>query len=149
MVYLPIGGAWLVASRLGIQPLGFGDTIVLLTAIHFHFAGFAAPLLAGFAGRAVRDRQTASQVVALAATGIILGTPLVAAGITFSPAVALVGAAIVSTWSVAARCDRSYPTSFHSHPQSLRKLYSSSRPCRVLQQWFWHVCMLTALLLIP
>ena len=96
MLYLPIGGAWLVASRLGIQPLGFGDTIVLLTAIHFHFAGFAAPLLAGLAGRAVRDKQTASRVVGLAATGIILGTPLVAAGITFSPAVALVGTAIVS-----------------------------------------------------
>jgi hypothetical protein len=96
MLYLPIGGAWLVASRLGIQPLGFGDTIVLLTAIHFHFAGFAAPLLAGFAGRAVSDKQTALKVVALAATGIILGTPLVAAGITFSPGVALVGAAIVT-----------------------------------------------------
>ena len=96
MLYLPIGGAWLVASRLGIQPLGFGDTIVLLTAIHFHFAGFAAPLLAGFTGRAVRDKQPASKVIALAATGIILGTPLVAAGITLSPALALVGAAIVS-----------------------------------------------------
>jgi hypothetical protein len=36
MVYLPIGGAWLLASRLGIQPLSFGDTIVLLTAVHFH-----------------------------------------------------------------------------------------------------------------
>jgi hypothetical protein len=50
MIYLPVGAVWLIMSRLGIQPLGFGDTIVLLTAVHFHFAGFAAPLLTGLTG---------------------------------------------------------------------------------------------------
>ena len=34
--------------------LGFGDTIVLLTAVHFHYAGFALLLLAGLAGRRLR-----------------------------------------------------------------------------------------------
>ncbi len=43
LVYLPVGAASLMLSRLGIQPLGFGDTLVLLAAVHFHFAGFAAP----------------------------------------------------------------------------------------------------------
>src|SRR5215813_3899071 len=58
LIFLPVGGAWLVAARLGIQPLGFGDTIVLLTAVHFHFARFASPILAGLAGRAIQQRQT-------------------------------------------------------------------------------------------
>ena len=94
MLYLPVGGVWLVISRLGIQPLGFGETIVLLTAMHFHFAGFAAPILAGLAGRALPD--TLTRVFALAGGCIVGSIPLVAAGITFSPVLALVGALIIS-----------------------------------------------------
>src|SRR5262249_34150392 len=37
LIYLPIGGTWLVLARLGLQPLGFSTTTVLLTAIHFHY----------------------------------------------------------------------------------------------------------------
>jgi len=97
MLYLPVGGIWLVVSRLGIQPIGFGDTIVLLTAMHFHFAGFAAPILAGLAGRTLPGSQPLSKVFALAGICIIGSMPLIAAGITFSPALALVGALIIST----------------------------------------------------
>jgi hypothetical protein len=96
MLYLPVGAAWLVAYRLGMQPLGFGDTIVLLTAMHFHFAGFAAPILAGLCGRVLPQSKSLGKVFALTAACIIGGTPLVAAGITFSPALALIGAAIIS-----------------------------------------------------
>jgi hypothetical protein len=96
LIYLPIGGLWLLMSRLGIQPLGFGDTIVLLTAVHFHFAGFAAPILAGLAGRALNAGSAARRIFQLAAVGIISGTPIVATGITFSPLLALVGAVVVS-----------------------------------------------------
>ncbi len=92
MIYLPVGGAWLVASRVGFQPLGFGDTIVLLTAVHFHFAGFAAPVLAGLAGRT----SPGSRSIAVAAIGIVVGTPLVAAGITLSPILALAGTLMVA-----------------------------------------------------
>src|SRR6266540_5313708 len=97
MLYLPVGGIWLVVSRLGIQPIGFGDTIELLTAMHFHFAGFAAPILAGLAGRTLPGSQPLSKVFALAGICIIGSMPLIAAGITFSPALALVGALIIST----------------------------------------------------
>jgi len=93
MMYLPVGGAWFVASRLGFQPLGFGDTIVLLTAVHFHFAGFAARRLTGLAGR----RVPGSRTLATAALAIVFGTPLVAAGITLSPGLALVGTVLVAS----------------------------------------------------
>jgi hypothetical protein len=96
MLYLPVGAGWLIAYRLGIQPLGFGDTIVLLTAMHFHFAGFAAPVLAGLAGRLLPESQSLARVFGVSGVCIVGGTPLVAAGITFSPALALIGAAIIS-----------------------------------------------------
>ena len=96
LIFLPIGAIWLIASRLGIQPFGFGDTIVVLTAVHFHFAGFAAPILAGLAGRRLPQGATLRRVFAFTVACIIAGTPLVAAGITFSPVAALIGASIIS-----------------------------------------------------
>ena len=96
-IFISVGSGWLVMSRLGAQPLGFGDTIVLLTAVHFHFAGFAAPILSGLAGRVItREAQKASSMFKLAGLGIIAGTPLVAAGITFSPALGLAGTLVIS-----------------------------------------------------
>jgi hypothetical protein len=97
LLYIAIGGGWLVVSRFGWQPLGFGDTIVLLTAVHFHYAGFAAPLLAGLAGRRLQHSEGWSRRgFPLVAACVISGTPLVAAGITLSPAVALLGAIAVA-----------------------------------------------------
>jgi len=43
---LVVGGGWLVASRLGMRPLGIQEPIGLLTAVHFHFAGFATAMIA-------------------------------------------------------------------------------------------------------
>ena len=45
--YTLVGALWLLASRLGLQPLGFHEPIVLLTAVHFHYAGLMAAVLAG------------------------------------------------------------------------------------------------------
>jgi len=52
--YLVVAGAWLVASRAGLHPLNFFEPIVLLTAVHFHFAGFASAILAGLTCAAFR-----------------------------------------------------------------------------------------------
>lgn len=95
LVYVAVGGVWFTMSRLGYQPLGFGDTIVLLTAVHFHFAGFAAPILSGMAGRKI-GASGPRMLFRMAAVGVVCGTPLVAAGITFWPALALLGALIIS-----------------------------------------------------
>lgn len=115
LIYLPVGGAWLVASRMGLQPMGFGDTIVLLTAVHFHFAGFAVPILAGKAGQALRTRNgLAPNLYVIAAAGVIAGPPLVALGISTSATIEVVSAillggaifllAFVTALSVAPRC---------------------------------------------
>lgn len=99
LMFISVGGVWLVMSRLGLHPLGFGDQIVLLTAVHFHYTGFGATLLAALTGRALRRNKdgemSASFYVVVAC--LILGTPIVAAGITLSSGlIGFIGAMIVS-----------------------------------------------------
>ena len=98
LIYLPVGAVWLLFNRLGLNPLAFGDTIVLLTAVHFHYAGFAAPILSGLLGRQIANaRPAAWPLFRLVAAGVIAGIALVAAGITlarYTPVVE-VGAALL------------------------------------------------------
>ena len=46
---LAIAAAWLLSSRLGFHLAGFQEPIVLLTAVHFHYTGFATALMAAVA----------------------------------------------------------------------------------------------------
>jgi hypothetical protein len=72
-----VGAAWLVAFCAGWMPFGFDALIVLLTAAHFHHAGFTLPLIAGLIARERPGRWTSWSCVA-----VLAGVPLVAAGIT-------------------------------------------------------------------
>jgi hypothetical protein len=98
MLYLPGAVVWWASSRYGFELMGFPLTIVQLTAIHFHYAGFTAPLLCGLTGRALRAERGARHARAYApvAAVVALGMPIIAAGITFSPAVEMVSAVIFS-----------------------------------------------------
>lgn len=77
VVFPAIGAAWLVANRANWTPWGFDPLIVLLTAAHFHHAGFTLPLMAGLNAKANPGCWTRFSCVA-----ILLGVPLVAMGIT-------------------------------------------------------------------
>lgn len=95
MMYLSVGGVWLVASRLGLSLLGFAEPIVSLTAAHFHYAGFAALIIAGLTGRALATIPAAPRTAyRLIATGLITGMMLVAAGITLSPLLEVLAALV-------------------------------------------------------
>jgi hypothetical protein len=72
-----VGAAWLVAHRANWTPWNFDPLIVLLTAAHFHHAGFTLPLMAGLNAKAAPGCWTRFSCVA-----ILAGVPLVAAGIT-------------------------------------------------------------------
>lgn len=78
-ILILIGGAWVMADRLAIRPLDFEPVIVLLTGIHFHYAGFALPIVAALVARA-RPSRLHTSVVWM----VILAVPAVAAGITAS-----------------------------------------------------------------
>jgi hypothetical protein len=96
-LYLPIGCAWLVASRLGLSPMGFQEPIVLLTAVHFHFAGFVAPLLALAVGSAVEKKSAALQgIFKVVAAGVLAGPGLLAVGFVTGPRLKLAMALLVA-----------------------------------------------------
>src|ERR1700752_766555 len=96
LIFLPIAGFWFVIYRLGIQLFNFGETIILLTAVHFQFAGFASPIIAGLTGRFLASQSYPRWVYNCAVIGLLGGIPFVAIGITFNPLIALVGASLIT-----------------------------------------------------
>ncbi len=97
LAMLPVGAAWLAASRAGVEPMGFREPFVLLTAVHFHFAGLAATVIVGLAGR--RLRAWNSKILPLylvLAAGVVLGVPLLAAGIASHTKFEVVAALILA-----------------------------------------------------
>lgn len=98
LLYLPVACGWLVIYRYGIQPFDYGETIILLTVVHFHFAGFAAPLIAGMAGRLLARRNShPGKLFSFVVFALIAAMPLIAAGITFSPWLGLLGTLLLAT----------------------------------------------------
>jgi hypothetical protein len=92
---LAVGGAWFVASRMGMRPMGIQEPIGMLTAVHFHFAGFATATIAA-ATLQFAERRWLKPVVAM-----VLGMPfVVAAGFVISPGLKM-GAALLFSASVA------------------------------------------------
>ncbi|HSD45506.1 MAG TPA: YndJ family protein [Pyrinomonadaceae bacterium] len=97
LLYLPVAGMWLVIYRFGVQPFDYGETIILLTVVHFHFAGFAAPIIAGTVGRSLHRTHPPSKIYLMVVVLLVAAMPLIAAGITFSPWLGLIGTLILST----------------------------------------------------
>ena len=100
---LPMGGLWLCISRAGLDPLGIGRLMVLLTAVHFHFAAFAALVIIANAAEHFARLTTSGQpphrsLLITRANVIALGcgTFLVAAGISGAPSFGLFGAALLA-----------------------------------------------------
>lgn len=87
----------LVAERSGHQLFGFDLGILALTVPHFHFAGFAAALIAGLVCR-VSDGPAGR----FAALSVPLGTLLVLAGYFIGDWAELVGAVVLTAgmWTV-------------------------------------------------
>jgi hypothetical protein len=99
LLYLAAGGGWLFVSRMAATPMGFKEPIILLTAVHFHFAGFAVAVITGALGRYLRERpELGRKWFPLVAAGAVAGMPMVATGFVFSPAfkVFAIGAFVLS-----------------------------------------------------
>ncbi|MGE3171862.1 MAG: YndJ family transporter [Planctomycetota bacterium] len=75
--YPLIGAAWALAARADAVPLGFSAAIALLTAAHFHHAGFTLPLATARLARHRPGRATGAAVWL-----VVAGMPVTAAGIT-------------------------------------------------------------------
>lgn len=96
LLYLPIGGAWWFATSAG-WTLGFSPLIVELTAVHFHFAGFAIGAMAGLMGRAVpRGASAVRRVYRVGAVVAITAPILIGLGIALSPVVEMIAASALT-----------------------------------------------------
>jgi hypothetical protein len=80
LIYAAVAALWLVLDRLALRPLNFDPAIVLLTAVHFHYAGLLLPVLAGFVLTSLKSGRGLN----LVGVGVMLGVPAVAIGITSS-----------------------------------------------------------------
>ena len=81
-MYLAVGGVWFVLWRSGVAVMDFGEHVPLLTAIHFHYAGFASPILVGFVGRELGAAKSHLWPIYVGgASLVIVGPALVALGI--------------------------------------------------------------------
>jgi len=85
LLYLPVGGAWMVAGVLGFGLLGFSVQTALLTAIHFQVIPLAALGITGLSGQVLSTLPAARcginwTLYRLAACGVLLDPLLVAAG---------------------------------------------------------------------
>lgn len=96
LVFLAGGAAWAVISRYGLRPMRFEPIIVLLTAVHFHYAGFLLPLMSAAACRAAPGA-----LARFAALGSVAGVPLLAVGFAFLPPLELAAAALITAASIA------------------------------------------------
>jgi len=92
-----VAGLSLVAERAGHELMGFELAVLALTVAHFHFAGFAAALVAGLVAHATR-----TPLADAAALTVPAGTALVLLGYFVGDEVELVGAALLTAgmWAV-------------------------------------------------
>ncbi len=86
-VYLPVGALWLAAYLGDLTVMGFGGLQSLLTAAHFHYAGFGACAVVALLGRSLDDEGEAGvgrpwrALYTVGGAGLLAGVPLLAAGI--------------------------------------------------------------------
>lgn len=78
-LFLINGAAWALFYRAGFQPLDFNPTIVLLTAVHFHYAGL---ILISMASYWLQYFPKKEQYIFTYL--FIIGIPLLAIGITYT-----------------------------------------------------------------
>ncbi|WP_030546686.1 YndJ family protein [Streptomyces albus] len=86
-----VAGVALVAERAGYELFGFELEILALTVPHFHFAGFAAALVAGLVCRTDGGRAARA-----AAWSVPVGTLLVLVGYFLGDWAELLGAAVLT-----------------------------------------------------
>lgn len=97
VLYVPVGAIALLFHRAGFS-FQFTPLLILLTAVHYHYAGFVLPLVTGLVGRHLtaggRFPPTVTGRIATVLTLLIIGNlAVIAVGITFSPMVEVLAVA--------------------------------------------------------
>lgn len=97
LLFLPAASVWLLASRAGMPLAGFQEPVVTFTAAHFHFAGFAAPMVLGGVGRLLGAAAADSKLYRVATIAVCAGVPLTAIGIATNHTIEQISAVTVAS----------------------------------------------------
>ncbi|HEY4837637.1 MAG TPA: YndJ family transporter [Candidatus Acidoferrales bacterium] len=92
--YVAVGGVWLVMSRAGLHPAGFQEPIVLLTAVHFHFAGFLSSIFAYLTLGWLKPTKWAKPL-RIILLGTLLGPGLLGISFLISPKLKLIAVILI------------------------------------------------------
>ena len=98
LLFLPAAAVWLLAARAGMPLAGFEEPVVTFTAAHFHFAGFAAPIILGGVGRMLAP----TRLYRIATIAVCAGVPLTAIGIATNHVVEQISAVLVASGMLSA-----------------------------------------------
>lgn len=93
--YLLVAALWLVASRAGLHAFGFREPIVLLTAVHFHFAGFASAVLVALTYDKL-SYTAWTHILGIAAVGIVCGPGVLGLAFLAGPKSKLAAALLIA-----------------------------------------------------
>jgi hypothetical protein len=98
LTMLAVGGLGLTLSRFGLEALGYREPLVLLVAVHFHYAAFVSPLMAGAVGRRLNGGSVVlRRFFWLVAIAVSVGSPILAWGyVLFLPGLRLLGATLLT-----------------------------------------------------
>ncbi|HZA40329.1 MAG TPA: YndJ family transporter [Actinomycetota bacterium] len=98
LVYLFLGSATLLAARAGLRPFGLAEATVGVAAVHYHFVGFGAGILAAGLLTAIGSTGPAwvKSVSRGAAGCLVLAVALTAFGIATSSQIELAGNALLA-----------------------------------------------------
>lgn len=87
--YTTVGATALVLYHLELF-FWFSPIIILLTAVHFHYAGFALAVVTGMAGRCVPESRLFDGLASV----VLAGPAIIAVGISFSQTVEVIAVAV-------------------------------------------------------
>jgi len=124
---LAVGGAWLLASRLGMRPLGIQEPIGLLTAVHFHYAGFATAMIASTTLRYAESRRRQRWLPKII-MGVVLLPLVVAAGFVVSPLLKM-AAGVAFSASVAVLAGFMWNCARQATEQAARRFLRGAASC--------------------
>jgi len=127
---LLLGAAWLVTSRAGLRPMGFQEPIILLTAVHFHYSGFATALIASATLRKFQRRNLTMPGLPLLIWMVAVLPFALAAGFVRSPLLRFVAAiALATSVTALAMILLWFSSEFHSGPA---RVYLRAACCAAL-----------------
>jgi len=97
-MFIAVGGLWFTSLIVGKSPWDYDLRFTMLTALHFHFAGFALPVLTGQLIHFSQENKLAvTKVLIITCPILLVSIPFVGIGIAGSPIIEIVASILLLT----------------------------------------------------